>query len=183
MRNFLERVAQTVFWDWHGGSRLFFWCWPSELRNWARDGHPIYVTGELPSYRRLQPAEPDTQLKPKVKQKLEKFIDRGYPKLGSVASLISYFTVPKRESDVRLVFNGTKSWLNEVIWAPSFHLPTIDSLLSLLECGTWQGDIDVAEQFYNFILDTKIQPFCGVDVDLYLCLLTHIWPGFIEIGV
>jgi hypothetical protein len=69
---------------------------------------------------------------------------------------------------VHLVFNGTKSGLNNVIWAPSFTLLTIDSLLPMLEPGTWQGGINVEEQFYNYLLYLDIQSYCGVDVNPYL---------------
>jgi hypothetical protein len=56
-RDCLWRVAQATFWDWSAGSRLFFWHWPEHSRVWARDGHPIYIHGTLPLYRRCQPTE------------------------------------------------------------------------------------------------------------------------------
>jgi len=65
--------------------------------------------------------------------KLPKFVKRGYISQGSVTSLISYFSVPKEESDIRLVFDGTKSGLKSKLWAPSFCLPFIESLLPMLE--------------------------------------------------
>ncbi len=76
--------------------------------------------------------------------------------------------MPKGEDDVRIVFDGSKSGLNAAIWAPSFTLPTVESLLPMLEPGTWQGDIDVGEMFYNYMLDPSIRAYCGVDVDPYL---------------
>ncbi len=38
----------------------------------------------------------------------------------------------------------------------------------MLEPGTWQSDIDVGEQFYNYLLHPSIRPYCGIDVDPYL---------------
>lgn len=71
----LRRCADTNFWDWTGGSRLFFWCWPAELREWARDGHPIYLDMDaLPRYTRAQPREHNVAVKAKVKEKLDRFI-------------------------------------------------------------------------------------------------------------
>lgn len=32
------------------------------------------------------------------------------------------------------------------------------------------GDLDVAEQFWNFCLDPALQPYCGVDVTGYVRL-------------
>ncbi len=87
---------------------------------------------------------------------------------GGVKSLVSYFSVPKGEDDVRVVFQGSKSRLNAALWAPPFALPTIDSLLPMLEVGTSQGDIDMGEMFYNYLLDPTIRPYCGVDTNPYL---------------
>lgn len=119
---------------------MFFWRWSAHLHDWARDGHPVYLdTNALPPYTRAQPREHNMAVKVKVKEKVDKFIKRGYLYPGTAFSLVSYFTVPKGEGNVHLVFNGAKSGLNKVIWAPSFTLPTIDSLLPMLEPGTWPG--------------------------------------------
>lgn len=85
-----------------------------------------------------------------------------------MASLVSYFAVPKGDSDVRVVFDGTKSGLSKALWAPSFCLPTVDSVTPMLEPGSWQADIDVGEMFYNFMLDPQVRPFCGVDATPYM---------------
>jgi hypothetical protein len=162
------RATSAVFWEWCGGSRLFFWRWPIESRLWAWDGHPVYFDEPFPANRKHQPAEPDPEIRAKVAGKLAKFVDRCYIVPSHVESLISYFSVPKGDSDVGLVFDGTKSGLNATICAPSFHLPTIDSLTHMLAPGSWQGDIDVGGQFYNFMLDPRIQPFCSLDVTPYL---------------
>lgn len=163
-RDCLSRVTAADFWEWSGGSRLFFWRWPKEVRQWARDGHPAYLVATPPRYTKPRPIECNPNIQSKVKDKLEKFIKRGYLAKGQVSCLIGYFTVPKGDEDVRVVFDGTKSGLNNVIWAPTFCLPTVESLLPMVEPGTWQGDIDVAEQFYNYLLHPDIRTFCGVDV-------------------
>lgn len=49
--------------------------------------------------------------------------------------------VHKGDSNVHVVFDGTKCGLNGVILAPTLGLPTVDSLLNMVEPGTWQGDI------------------------------------------
>ncbi len=73
----------------------------------------------------------------------------GYLVKRTVQSLVSYFTVPKGEDNVRIVFDGDgmKSSLNQALWSPTFCLPTMDSLLPTLEPGTWQANIDVGEMF------------------------------------
>lgn len=161
-------MAHADFWDWCQGSRLFFWRWPVPQRHWARDGLPIFVSGPLPAYRVQQKEEKTQNTREVVAKKLNKFLLRDYLSSGTVHSLVSYFTVPKGEDDVRVIFDGTKSGLNNALWAPTFCLPTVDSILPMLEPGTWQADIDVGEMFYNFMLDPMIRPFCGVDVHPYL---------------
>lgn len=65
----------------------------------------------------------------KVIEKLCSARDQGYIDRGVVYSLISFFEVPKGLTDIRMVYDNTKSGLNKVLWAPWFPLPTIDSLL------------------------------------------------------
>jgi hypothetical protein len=43
-RGCLERACQADFWDSHGGFRLFFWRWPPNVQEWARDGNAIYLS-------------------------------------------------------------------------------------------------------------------------------------------
>jgi hypothetical protein len=83
--------------------------------------------------------------------------DKGCIDLGVVESLISFFEVPKGLTDIRMACDGTASGLNDMLWAPWFPLPTIDSLLRSLEPGTWMVDNDVGEMFLNFVLHESIQ--------------------------
>ena len=65
--------------------------------------------------------------KAKLWPKILKVILRGYISLtpfNKVSNLTDYFTVPKGEDNVRVVYNGTSSGLNKVLWAPNFWLPT-----------------------------------------------------------
>jgi len=167
-RDCLSRTAGASWWDWEQGSRLFFWRWPAESRVWARDGHPVYHQAHLlPNYRTCQPPEHNPEVREQVAKKLSKFRDRGYMERGAVKSLTPYFTVPKGDGDVRVVFDGTRSGLNDSLWAPPFVLPTISSLLRAVEPGTWMSDIDIGEMFYNFSLDPALQECCGVDLCPY----------------
>ena len=93
--------------------------------------------------------------------------ERGYIRKGFVKSLIRYFAVPKGESDIRMMYDGTSSGFNRWAWAPSFGMPTIESILRSVEGRTWLGDIDIGEMFLNFPLDPKLQLYCGVDLSPY----------------
>jgi hypothetical protein len=166
-RDCIWRCDGASWWDWTMGSRLLFWRWPAESFAWARDGLPIWLTCTPPQYRKLQPKEANEEIRALVQGKLDKIRTKGYIQPGSVKGLLSYFSVPKGEGDIRLVFDGTKSGLNACIWVPGFSLPTVNTLLTSLEAGTWMADIDISEQFYNYILDPHVRSYCGVDLNPY----------------
>jgi hypothetical protein len=66
-----------------------------------------------------------------------------------------------------MVHNGTKSGLNDSLWAPWFRLPTVEQHLRATVPGTYLADIDVGEQFLNFVLHKDAQPYAGVDLTAY----------------
>jgi hypothetical protein len=166
-RDCLTRCMGALWWEWSRGSHLLFWRWPQESQIWAREGLPITLTSPPVPYRRPQPRKPDESIVAAVRSKFDKFRARGYVTKGPVQGLTSYFTVPKGDGNVRVVFDGTNSGLNDIIWTPSFSLPSANALLATLEPGTWMANIDVGEQFYSFLLDPKVRPYCGVDLSPY----------------
>ena len=100
-----------------------------------------------------------------MKLKLAKVRDRRYVKPSDeIHSLTSFFAVPKGEDDVRMVYDGTKSGLNECIWVPRFPLPTVATHLRAVESGTFMGDMDVGDMFLNFVLHESMQALCGIDL-------------------
>ena len=89
---------------------------------------------------------------------------RGYILPGQVNSLTGFFAVPKREDDIRIVYDATACGLNAALWAPNFALPTIDSVLQNADSRTWFSDIDLGEMFLIYFLDEDLREFAGVDV-------------------
>jgi hypothetical protein len=81
--------------------------------------------------------------------------------------LTSFFSFPKGEPDIRLVYNGTQIGLNECLWAPWLKLPTIEQHLWAVEPGTYMADIDLGEQYLNFALHEKTQKY-GVNLTRYV---------------
>lgn len=81
-----------------------------------------------------------------------------------MCSLTSFFAVPKGTDDIRIVYDTTKSGLNNAIWTPKFFLPTMASVLNYADDHTFYGDIDIGEMFLNYFLDPEIRPWAGVDV-------------------
>lgn len=163
----IRRVFRSDWWDWGNGSRLLFWRWPEAHRQAARDGYPAFVLGELPRYKKPQPREKDPDNVIRVRSKLTVVRDRGYISPGQVKSLTGFFSVKKGETDIRMVYDASKSGLNKVLWAPNFGLPTVNVLTRAVDEGSWMGDLDIGEMFLNFCLDPNLQEFCGVDLRPY----------------
>ena len=160
----IRRIGHVDEWNWPRGSRCFFWRWGKENYVEARDGQDIFIQDTLPKCRKKQSVPKDKETKEKVKRKIEKVRRNRYICKGDVKSLTSFFDVPKDVDDIRLVYNGTSSGLNDAVWSPWFCLPTVDSHLRAVEEGTFMGDCDIGDMFLNFMLDEKIRPYAGVDL-------------------
>jgi len=163
----IRRCSWATWWDWDVGSRPLHWRWPMEYQEAIRDGLPPWFSTTPPTSTIPQRGESDPEIRVKVAEKLLKVRNKGYLEDGPVQSLTLFFTVPKGDKDVRVVYNGTKSGLNACLWAPWFRLPTVDQHLRAVDVGTYLSDIDVAEQFHNFIMHQDIRPFAGVDVTAF----------------
>jgi hypothetical protein len=118
-------------------------------------------------YRVPQGDEKDPVMKKQLIEKLQKARDRRYIAPGKVISLTAFFGVKKGEDDVRPVYDGSVSGLNDCIWMPRFVLPTIQTHLRQVEAGTFMCDLDVGEMFLNFILHFEIRSLAGVDLTHY----------------
>jgi hypothetical protein len=163
------RVADSTWWDWDGGSTIFFWRWPAEFRVSVRDGTRLWIhEAKLPSYRRPQRDINDVIMKKAMVQKLLKVKTRRYFEAGLVTALTTFFAVPKGALDIRMVYDGTASGLNDALWAPWFTLPTVESHLRVVEPGTFMADVDLGEMFLNFFLDERVRRHAGVDLTKYL---------------
>jgi len=165
----LLRCIRSSWWDWTDGSTCHFWRWPCEIRLFIRDGFPVFIEKKLPEYKKNQKFRglTDQQMKA-LKLKIQKVIDRRYLNEGYVKSLINYFAVPKGITDIRVVYDGTKSGLTDAVWAPNFFMPSVESLLLYSSAGTWWSDLDLGEMFLNYQMDPGLRPFCGVDVSEFV---------------
>jgi hypothetical protein len=125
----LGRLANTSWWDWEDGSRPLHWKWPRWYLEIIRDGLPIWFRSAPKQWRRPQPPGKTKTEHDEMVRKIGKVRKRRYIEAGPVESLTSFFAVPKGLDDIRMVYDGTKSGLNDVIWVPRFPLPTVDTLL------------------------------------------------------
>jgi hypothetical protein len=69
-------------------------------------------------------------------RKLQTMWERAHLVAAFVVSLASFFGAPKGDDDIRMVYNGTKSGLNDAAWVPSFWLPTATTLLRMVTSET-----------------------------------------------
>jgi hypothetical protein len=118
----------------------------------------------VPKYFVCQRGEKEETTKKVTTAKLNGIRENEYIMPVEIRSLILYFTIPKGDGDVHMGYYATKSGLNAPLWAPWFLLPMVVSHLRCVQPGTFMGDIDLSEQFLNFI---HLQPFTGVDVTPY----------------
>lgn len=49
----------------------------------------------------------------------------------------------KKVYDIRMIYDATKSGLNEEVWYPWFPMHTDTSLFQSVEAGTYMGDCDI----------------------------------------
>lgn len=171
----LNQVLRSSWWEWTFGSGLFFWRWNGqEQMKAARDGIPIFVADQLPTKRRQKPARLQADQQALVAEKLEGMVSRDYLEVGHVASTVHFFSVPKGESDIRVVFDGTSSGLNETLWSPNFFLPSAKSAAMCMSFSSWMADMDFGEMFHNFHMDPKIRPYSGVDLGNMSSMVSNV---------
>jgi hypothetical protein len=163
-RDVLQRMSRATWWEWQDGSRPVHWKWPPWYQPTIQFGLPIWFRESPTQWRRPQPAGKTPQEHAGMVDKLSNVRDRRYLEPGEVFSLTSFFAVPKGVNDIRMVYDGTKSGLNENIWVPRFPLPTVNTHLRAVDSNTWMSDMDIGEMFLNFILHESMQALCGVDL-------------------
>ena len=70
----------------------------------------------------------------------------------------------KKVDEIRIVYDATKSGLNDAVWAPWFAMSNVDCHLRAVDAGTFMADYDVGEMFLNFMLEPSLRPHAGVDL-------------------
>ena len=61
-----------------------------------------------------------------------------------------------------MVYDGNGSSLNNSLLSSSFVLSTIDLVFRGVELGSYFGDNDLGELFFDFPLPVIRNPYCGV---------------------
>jgi hypothetical protein len=161
----VERAANSSWWTWDDGSRPFHWRWPPWHMKTIRDGLEVHFQSDKPTYRKPQRDSPDDDTWERMREKLDKVRKRRYICAAFVKSLTAFFAVPKQGTDdIRMVYDGTISRLNDSIWVPRFVLPTLETHLRAVDEGTYMADVDVGDCFLNFMLHPTLRELAGVDL-------------------
>jgi hypothetical protein len=166
-RDVIRRFGDASWWDWDGGSRPVHWKWPKWYQTTIQFGLPVWFREAPDQWRRPQGPGRTKAEHEQMKIKLNTVRTRRYVEPGEVVSLTSFFAVPKGTEDIRMVYDGTKSGLNNNIWVPRFPLPIIDTHLRAVDGSTFMSDMDIGEMFLNFILHESMQALCGVDLSSF----------------
>ena len=125
-----------------------------------------------PTTQRSQPTINDPVMRATVMEKIKKVIKQRYltTTIGAtIKSYIKYFAVPKGEDDIRMVYDATANKLNDAVWAPSFWLPTIDTLVRNVGKDLWMTDRDVLDMFLNY----QLHRTCGHTRELISPVCIH----------
>ena len=126
----VSKAVGSSFWEWKLGSSLFFWRFPEHYQETARIGNPPMFISEPPQNRYKQP-KTDPKARAKVKEKIQTALSKGYLSWAShhrIKCFMHFFHVAKGSEDIWMVYDGTKSCLNDALFAPWFALPTADSM-------------------------------------------------------
>ena len=97
------------------------------------------------------PLPPNKEFLEQVKRKLNKVKDRKYVRMGGDVKYLTLFSCAKGYIyDIRMVYDVSRSGLNDAVWAPWFPMPTVDYHLRAVEVETFMADCDVEELFFEF---------------------------------
>ena len=173
-RQAICHYVNASWWKWDKGSSLLFWRWPTlQGSKAARDGFPWYLRESRPSHKGKQRGMLPN-VRDQVAEKLRDVSLKGYvqPLTTRVLSDVHSFPVAKVKDplteewlDIRMVFDATKSGLNECTWVPNFWLPSPKTALRQLHPHSYMVDCDIGEMFLNFPIPISVRPFAGSRMD------------------
>jgi len=139
-RDCFSRIGLCSVWAWDGGSRPFFWNWKEEFHEDLIRGMTMWIREPIVPWTRKQPA-PAPQHRQQVLEKLDVIRSRGSVGEGQVESLICFLAVQKGASDIRIVYDGTRSGLND----ESAHRGNQDAARKRRDVsqtpGAWAGSV------------------------------------------
>ncbi len=172
MREIMKQAADNNWFEYPAGLRLHYFRFPECYCLQARNGVTVFFKDKGPTQMRQQPRLSGPDERDVFKLKISKFIKKGYIiplEPGQIKSLIKYFVVPKgildgAIQDWRVVFHAGANKLNDSVWAPSFALPSVNSLLRIVDLNLLMSNRDMGKMFLNFGLDQKVRKIAALDL-------------------
>ncbi|KAL7580181.1 hypothetical protein ACA910_012932 [Epithemia clementina (nom. ined.)] len=157
-------ARRSTFWSWDQGSAVFFWRWPEAyMRDLALGVPPNCIDTPNPTITK-QKSLGEQEMLALIAVKISDVRRKGYISPGVCRATMNFFAVAKGESDIRMVYNGTKSGLNDCLYAPWFPLPDAEVLINTLDYNYWCIDNDYEEMFLNFWLHPELSVYSGMDL-------------------
>eukprot|EP00978_Attheya_sp_CCMP212_P008743 scaffold20529_cov53-Attheya_sp.AAC.4 len=166
----LRYAAGALWWQWDSGSAPFFWRWEEEfLEDLATGYKPMFKEIPKPSTASVRLTQ-DKEMRKMMRKKLEKVIRQTYIDVSEeeILAVIQYFAVEKGLYDIRMVYDGTKSELNNCLFPPWFALPTMTTMFRGLDVDFWCADNDFSDNFLNYLINKELRAYCGIDVDVLM---------------
>ena len=179
LQDTLPRVQADSWWEWEDGSAIFFWRWPLGYLVQPWEGVSSWIKEALTGWTRTQRQENDSYVILKVSNKMSKLIIRGYITEGIILVLTSFFSVPKGTDDICI---GLKDYM----WAPNLMLPSMGTLLMMMDPETHMVDLEFGGIFYNFRLSSVLAKYHRVYLVTYLvhiqdCQGAPLWMRWVRI--
>jgi hypothetical protein len=164
MREIIRQAADNDWFEYPAESWLHYFHFPERYCLQACNGVAVFFKNNGPTLMQQQLRLSGLDEQDVLKSKILKFIKKGYIiplEPGQVKSLIKYFAVPKGildsvVQDWRVVFHAGANKLIDSIWAQSFALPSLNSLLRIVDSNLLMSNKDMGEMFLNFGLDQRV---------------------------
>jgi hypothetical protein len=162
----IRHASLTSWWAWDKGPSPLFWRWPPGYQDPLRDGMKPMFKGDPPHTMEYQRPYSDEGLRSKEKKKIGKARVHGYLlAVFKILALINVFSVPKGHNNICMVYDGTKSGLNNMLFCPWFWLPTTSTMTRTLHKDDGTGDNDSGDFFLNFWQHLDLVPFLGEEAN------------------
>ena len=117
------------------------------------------------------------EFRDRVSSNIEVLLNKKYIFINyNVKSLTCFFPVAKtwkqveegkEINEIRMIYDTTKSELNEAFWAPWVSLPTLFGQLRAIESDIFMANCDVGEICLRFMIDPIIRSHAEVDLSMF----------------
>ena len=187
----LFRTRAASYWQWHRGSRPFFWRFPLKFREEMRDGVSFYHIAPSPVGQAHNTPSPSREAEIECRKKVFQLRNRHFIERGFTDLITQRLSIVKPVVDIRVVWHSNSNGHNATLWAPGFMLDDVGDVIEMVTqwlavpvatyldtslpsqdftqlASTFikskEGDIDVGAMFNNFPVHPSERHALGVHV-------------------